>query len=454
MLNYRRGISKYDIECHKKYGNMWGLYEGLLPVLIITEPDMIKNVLVKEFYSVFTNRHFLGPTGIMKKGVARSENEEWKRIRSLLTPTFSSGKLKEMFPIVQEYGDVMVKNMSQEVEKGKSVNMKDIFGAYSMDVTIGTLFGVKVDSLNKPQDPFVKNTRKLITFDFFNPLAFSTALFPFLCRIYDKLNISMFPNEAISFLKKFIDKTKKDRLENPQEHRVDFLQLMMNSQNSKDMESYKPLSDLEILTQSITFIFAGYETTSTTLSFITYLLAIHPHVQKKLQQEIDTVLPNKAPVTYEALVEMEYLDMVVNETMRLHPVAIRLNRLSKKDAVINGVFIPKGTQVAIPVFVLHRDPKYWPDPEEFHPERFSKENKDRINPFTFLPFGHGPRNCIGMRFSLINMKLAIVKILQNFSLSPCEETEIPLKLGKKVINTPENPIFLKIISRNGAINEG
>ncbi|XP_028714778.1 cytochrome P450 3A13-like isoform X2 [Peromyscus leucopus] len=454
MLNYRRGIWKYDIECHKKYGNMWGLYDGTLPVLVITEPDMIKNVLVKAFYSVFTNRHPFGPPGIMKKGITRSENEEWKRIRSLLTPTFSSGKLKEMFHIIQEYGDLLVKNMSQELEKGKNVTTKDIFGAYSMDVTTSTLFGVKVDSLNNPQDPFVKNTRKLFIFDFFNPLAFSTALFPFLSRVYDKLNICVFPSDATSFFKNFMEKTKKDRLEDTQEHRVDFLQLMMNSQNSKDTESYKPLSDLEILAQTITFIFAGYEPTSTALSFIAYLLAIHPSVQKKLQQEIDAVLPNKAPATYEALVEMEYLDMVVNETMRLYPVIARINRLSKEDAEINGVFIPKGTLVVIPTFVLHQNPKYWPEPEEFHPERFSKENKDRINPYTYLPFGHGPRHCIGMRFALINMKLAIVKILQNFSLSPCEETEVPLKLSKKMIHAPENPIVLKIISRNGAINEG
>ncbi|OBS59010.1 hypothetical protein A6R68_09865, partial [Neotoma lepida] len=153
-----------------------------------------------------------GPPGFMKKGIVRSENEEWKRIRTLLTPTFSSGKLKEMFSIIQEYGDVLVKNMSWEAEKGKTVTMRDIFGAYSMDVITGTLFGVKVDSLNNPQDPF----------------------------IYNKLNICMFPSDATSFFKKFIEKTKKDRLENTQKNRVDFLQLMMNAQNSKDMESHKP----------------------------------------------------------------------------------------------------------------------------------------------------------------------------------------------------------------------
>ncbi|OBS67756.1 hypothetical protein A6R68_03703, partial [Neotoma lepida] len=165
---------------------------------------MIKNVL------------FFGPPGFMKKSVSRSENEEWKRIRSLLTPTFSSRKLKEMFPIIQEYGDLLVKNMNQKVEKGKTLTMKDIFGAYIMDVITGTLFGVKVDSLNNPQDPFVKNTRKLFTLDNFKPLAFSTVLFPLLSRIYNKLNICMYPSDATSFFKKFIEKTKKDRLENTQ----------------------------------------------------------------------------------------------------------------------------------------------------------------------------------------------------------------------------------------------
>ncbi|KAK7798369.1 hypothetical protein U0070_018539 [Myodes glareolus] len=359
----------------------------------------------------------------MKRGITRSENEEWKRLRTLLSPTFSSGKLKEMFPIIQHYGDSLVKHIGQKAEKGKPVNMKEIFGAYSMDVITSTTFGVEVDSLNNPQDPFVRNTKKLLNFGIFNPLLFSTALFPFLKGLYDKLNICILPNDATSFLQNFVNKAKKDRLEDNQKRQVDFLQLMINSQNLKDMENHKALSDTEIMAQSIIFIFAGYETTSTTLSFIMYLLATHPDVQKKLQREIDLALPKKAPATYEALLEMKYLDMVVSETMRLYPVANRVSRINKTDAEINGMLIPKGTVVIIPVFALQRDPKYWPEPEEFRPERFSKENKDRINPYTYLPFGYGPRQCIGMRFALINMKLAIVKILQNYSLLPCEETE-------------------------------
>lgn len=227
---------------------------------------------------------------------------------------------------------------------------------------------------------------------------------------------------------------------------------MIDSQNSKETESHKALSDLELVAQSIIFIFAGYETTSSVLSFIIYELATHPDVQQKLQQEIDAVLPNKAPATYDAMVQMEYLDMVVNETLRLFPIAIRLERVCKKDVEINGVFIPKGAMVVIPTYALHHDPKYWTEPEEFRPERFSKKNKDSIDPYIYTPFGTGPRNCIGMRFALMNMKLAIIKVLQNFSFKPCKETQIPLKLGNQGLLQSEKPIVLKAESRDGTLS--
>ncbi|XP_011787361.1 PREDICTED: cytochrome P450 3A8-like, partial [Colobus angolensis palliatus] len=135
-------------------------------------------------------------------------------------------------------------------------------------------------------------------------------------------------------------------------HRVDFLQLMIDSQNSKETESHKALSDQELLAQSIIFIFAGYETTSSVLSFTIYELATHPDVQQKLQMEIDAVLPNK----------------IASE----------------------------------------------------------EKNKGRNignDPYIYTPFGTGPRNCIGMRFALMNMKLALIKVLQNFSFKPCKETQ-------------------------------
>ncbi|XP_023052980.1 cytochrome P450 3A43 isoform X4 [Piliocolobus tephrosceles] len=275
------------------------------------------------------------------------------------------------------------------------------------------------------------------------------ALFPFLTPVFEVLNIGLFPKDVTHFLKNSIERMKESRLKDKQKHRVDFFQQMIDSQNSKETKSHKALSDLELVAQSIIIIFAAYDTTSTTLPFIMYELATHPDVQQKLQEEIDAVLPNKAPVTYDALVQMEYLDIVVNETLRLFPVVSRVTRVCKKDIEINGVFIPKGLAVMVPIYALHHDPKYWTEPEKFCPERFSKKNKDNIDPYRYIPFGAGPRNCIGMRFALTNIKLAVIKALQNFSFEPCEETQIPLKLNNLPILQPEKPIVLKVHLRDG-----
>ncbi|KAK7797023.1 hypothetical protein U0070_012292 [Myodes glareolus] len=364
----------------------------------------------------------------MSKALTESKDEEWKRIRALLSPTFTSGKLKEMFPIIEQYGDSLVKYLRREAEKGKPLTMKEVLGAYSMDVITSTSFGVNVDSLNNPKDPFVEKTKKLIKLDVFDPLLMSVVLFPFLTPIYEMLNVSVFPKDSIAFFKKFVDRMKENRLNSGEKHRVDFLQLMMNSQNnSKDKESHKVLSDVEIMAQSTIFTFGGYETTSITLAFALHSLATHPDIQKKLQEEIDVALPNKAPPSYDKVMEMEYLDMVLSETLRLYSIANRLERVCKQDVEMNGVFIPKGSVVMIPTFSLHRDPQYWPEPEAFRPERFSKENKGNINPYVYMPFGNGPRNCIGMRFALMNMKLALTKLLQNFSFQPCKETQVRKK---------------------------
>ncbi|XP_028640341.1 cytochrome P450 3A9-like [Grammomys surdaster] len=412
------------------------------------DPDIIKTVLVKECYSTFTNRRSFGPLGILKKAITLSENEEWKRLRTLLSPTFTSGKLKEMFPMINQYADLLVKNMKHEAEKENPITTKDIFGAYSMDVITGTSFGVNVDSLNNPQNPFVQKVKKLLKFNFLDPFFLSVIFFPFLTPVFEALEITVFPKDVMRFFRTSVEQMIEKRVQGKVKQRLDFLQLMINSQSSEHRKAEQGLSDVEIVAQSIFFIFAGYETTSSALSFTLYLLATHPDIQKKLQDEIDAALPNKAPVTYDALVQMEYLDKVVNETLRLYPVGGRLERVCKKDVEINGVFIPKGTVVMVPTFALHKDPKCWPEPEAFCPERFSKKNQDSINPYTYLPFGNGPRNCIGMRFALMNMKVALVRVLQNFCFQPCKETQIPLKLRKKGFFQPEKPIILSAVSRD------
>uniref|UniRef100_A0A8C6XJ93 unspecific monooxygenase n=1 Tax=Naja naja TaxID=35670 RepID=A0A8C6XJ93_NAJNA len=420
------GRTNFDIACFKKYGKIWGIYDGRQPILAITDPELIKIILVKESYSTFLNRG-------LNTSIVTAEDEQWKRIRTVLSPTFTSGKLKEMLPIIQNY----VKNLSvllqKKADRDELVDVKEILGAYSMDVITSTSFGINTDSINNPKDPFVQQVKKLMTSSLLSPLFILSYVAPWLKPLLEKMNLSIFSNESMEFFARSITKLKEKRHSEIFllfQGRVDFLQLMMDSQNSLTSHemngvnhTYKGLTDSEILSQAIIFIFAGYETVSSALSYLMYELAIQPDIQQKLQEEIEEVLPNKAPITYEALMQIEYLDMVLSETLRMHPGISRLQRVCKNTIELNGITIPKGMAIVIPPVILHFNPEYWPEPERFRPERFSKEVKEQINPYTYLPFGAGPRNCIGMRFAFLTMKAAVVSLMQHFTFQPCKETQ-------------------------------
>ncbi|KAL7979274.1 hypothetical protein Chor_015298, partial [Crotalus horridus] len=425
-FGFRYGRSNFDMVCYKKYGKMWGTYDGRRPILAITDPEIIKIVLIKESYSTFLNRGNFAPRGQLKTSIVTAEDEQWKRIRTVLSPTFTSGKLKEMFPIIQNYVKNLLVLLQKKADREELVDVKKIFGAYSMDVVTSTSFGVDTDAMNNPKDPFVQQAQKLMTADFLSPLFILLYVVPWLTPLLEKMNVNIFSNESVEFFARSITKLKEKRAQEGPKGRVDFLQLMIESQNSLTSHemngvnhTYKGnhakerlangsikkddpvrvhllqwflelgflcitrwpstflssllhvgLTDSEILAQAIIFIFAGYETISSALSYLTYELAIHPDIQQKLQEEIDIVLPNKAPITYDALMQMEYLDMVLSETLRKHPSTGRLQRVCKKTIKLNGITIPKGMFIMIPPTILHYDPEYWPEPDQFRPERY------------------------------------------------------------------------------------
>ncbi|XP_023189868.1 cytochrome P450 3A56-like isoform X1 [Xiphophorus maculatus] len=474
MLNYRRGFFNFDQECYRKYGKIWGIYDGRQPVLCVADPEIIKAILVKECYSFFTNRRNFHLDGPLYDSLFNAEDDQWKRIRSVLSPSFTSGRLKEMFEVMKSHSANLIRSMKKKADKGEALELKEFFGSYSMDVVTSTAFSVDIDSLNNPSDPFVTNIKKMLKFDFLNPLFLAVAFFPFLGPIFEKLEFSFFPKSVTDFFFASLEKIKSNRETSQQKSRVDFLQLMIDSQKNNGLQTDKSetyfkhsqyhtathltimnhvvfsagLSDHEILSQSMIFIFAGYETSSSSLSFLAYNLATNPEVMRKLQEEIDSTFPNKAPVQYQPLMEMDYLDSVINESLRLFPIAARLERVAKASVEINGLVIPKDMVILVPTWPLHRDPEIWPEPEKFKPERFSKKNKEDIDPYTYMPFGLGPRNCIGMRFALVVMKLAVVEILQQYSFSVCRETEIPFEMDVQGLLAPKRPIQLKLIPRS------
>ncbi|XP_060755323.1 cytochrome P450 3A30-like isoform X1 [Neoarius graeffei] len=452
FLQYRKGIHLFDMECFQKYGKIWGIYDARQPVLSVMDKDIIKTILIKECYSNFTNRRNFRLNGPLYDAVSIAEDEDWRRIRSILSPSFTSGRLKEMFGIMKSHSHSLVANLQKTSERGESADIKEFFGAYSMDVVTSTAFSVDIDSLNNPKDPFVTNIKKMLKFDLLSPLFLAISLFPFLIPLLEKMDFAFFPTTVTDFFYASLQKIKSQHVTKDHKKRVDFMQLMIDSQKSEkddlnDKETNKGLTDHEILSQSMIFIFAGYETSSSTLSFLFYNLATNPETMKKLQEEIDQTFSNKAEIDYDSVMNMDYLDAALNESLRLFPIALRLERVCKKTVEINGIIIPKDTVITVPIYALHRDPEYWTDPETFNPERFTQKNKESIEPYVYMPFGLGPRNCIGMRFALVAMKLAIVEILQRFDISLSEETKVPLKLSTTGLLAPDEPIKLYFTPR-------
>ncbi|CAL1286918.1 unnamed protein product [Larinioides sclopetarius] len=195
--------------------------------------------------------------------------------------------------------------------------------------------------------------------------------------------------------------------------------------------SKKNLSHFEMVAQCVVFFLAGYDATVLTLSYICYMLALHPEIQDQLREDLKQTLKEKdGELTYDSLQSVKLLDNIVSETLRILPPSVRIERHCAMDYELGEQKIPikKGMIVTIPVYAMHRDPEFFPDPEKFDPDRWSVENKQNMEPYIYLPFGLGPRNCVGMRFALTEIKVAIAYAVLNFNIKRCPKTKVPLDI--------------------------
>lgn len=243
-------------------------------------------------------------------------------------------------------------------------------------------------------------------------------VFPEISR---KLHFRQTPKEPTEFFLNAFLQTFEYREKNKIK-RNDFVSLLL------DLKDY--FTPVELAAESLLVFIGGFETSSTLLTFTLYELALAPEIQDRLRDEIKSELSeNDGKLTYEMLFGMKYLDMVINEALRKYPPIPTGGRRCTKQYQIPGtnLIIPKGCPVTLAFYSVHRDPEHYPEPDKFDPERFSPENAKKRTPYTFLPFGEGPRNCIGMRFGLMQSKLAVVKILQHFEVLVNDKTTIPMQ---------------------------
>lgn len=412
-----------------------GIYEGRRPTLMLRDPELIRLIMVRDF------DHFVDRPALrfrqrpsVNSMLITLQGAHWKSVRATLTPTFTSGKIKAMSLLVMDVGKQMVTYLEKTIDKpdGCDLEMKDFFGRFTLDVIASCAFGVQCDSLATPDAEFATYAGKFNDVPIIERLMiFSLLLFaPSLARFFP---LSFMNRGVLNFLETVVQDTKAQRIKNGI-RRNDFLQLMIDTSDAEKAEGKKPvLTEDIVIAQSILFLLAGFETSSTVLSFTAYELALNPEIQSKLREEIFKVLEkHQGECTYEAVQEMEYLDMVIHESMRKHPPVARMDRMCTAEYEVpeTPVKLQPGASVTIPVMGLHYDPQYYPNPEKFDPMRFSSEEKAKRSPYVYLPFGAGPRNCIGARFALTSTKMAIAYLLQDFRVEPCAKTEVPYAYSK------------------------
>ncbi|XP_062613446.1 cytochrome P450 3A24-like [Saccostrea cucullata] len=454
------GMHGFDEKMIQSYGSIVGLYLGSIPSLLIADPEIIKKITTKDFSKAPNRLNVVRNKSELKHGLSAVEDDHWRFMRNTLLPTFSSGKMRKMNPILRKKYQLLLEGLKKEADEGKTIEFKEIFGRYTMDVIAALGFGMDIDSQTNPDNKFVKYAKEL----FNNKLSlrfFLIFVLPFAERILDYFELSPLNNRRVmNFFKSAVHQAVKMRDEGDQ-NRTDLLQLMLNAHKDtekneiesehsyeEDPNKWKKrgLTEDEVTGNALLFILAGFDTTASSLTFMAYCLATNPDCQEKLIEEIDSTLGKEIP-TYDNVQKIDYMEWVFNETLRLYPPAVRTDRVSKVEMDIGGYKIPKGVDMSFAIYSLQRDPKYWPEPDKFDPERFSPENKAERHPYAFLPFGHGPRNCIGQRLAAMEAKCAIIYILQHYRFVTCSETEIPVKLDTSALLKPRNGIKLKLEER-------
>ncbi|KAK8388285.1 hypothetical protein O3P69_020346 [Scylla paramamosain] len=394
--------------------SMCGLYEFSRPILVIWGTEMLKHFFVKDFDHFSDRRDFKLNSGHRREKmamemVARKNGEEWKKMRAIISPTFSSGKIKSMFPLVCDKADALVQFLMRQAAQNQQVEMKKTFGRYTLDTIASCAFGIECNSLVDENAEF---PRMVEAYFAKSPgRVFKILLHKFIPGFFKLLNISI-QSPAADF---FIDVVKQAiAAREAGMKRGDFLDLLLEARDSTgDPNSKYVLNDLGIVAQCVMFLVAGYDTTTSLLSFSSFLLAKHENQQQRLRDEVQQLVKEHGCITYQGIMEAKLLEACLQETLRLYPPGIQLERACTKACSLpgTGLTLKPGDLVQVPIWCLHHDPNYWPDPETFIPDRFLPENKGNIHPFTHIPFGIGPRNCIAMRFALMEAKVALAKLL-------------------------------------------
>lgn len=443
-----------DLERYKKYGRVYGMFESGKPSLFVAEPELLKQILLKDFL-VLPNRrtaNFFEP--LFDYMLSVIAYPRWKTIRKYYSPAFTSGKLRKMEHQIESCTKSTMIHLQKAAEEERDLELGHFYGNFSLDLIARFAFGTRLDSHSDQANDFVTHAKKVFGADF----SVSLIIHFLLPGVAQFFRLKLHNPATQDYFKSLSERVIKDRVDS-KTRQDDFLQHMIDYQQGKcatdasketadvaekifDVDSKladseetqsSALTAEEAMAQCFMFLVAGQGTTSSLVAFTLYMLALNPEIQEKLREEVDQCVEKHGEYPpMEVVTKLEYLHGVISETLRMFPPASRLERETIKDYVLGdtGIMIPKGCVVAVPLYAMHHDPEYFPDPHTFRPERFIGDNLANIRPYTYLPFGAGPRNCVGMKLGLQASKMAVLQSVRIAQFVRTDKTKVPLDFFK------------------------
>ncbi|KFO79690.1 Cytochrome P450 4V2, partial [Cuculus canorus] len=434
---------------------LFKLWIGPLPFVILYSPENVEVILTSSKHIEKSYLYkFLQPW--LGTGLLTSTGNKWRSRRKMITPTFHFEILTDFLEVMNEQGVILLEKLEKHVDKEPFDVFLDIT-LCALDIICETAMGKNVSAQENKDSEYVRAIYRmsdLIQQRQKSPWFWPDCVYKLFKegREHDR-NLKIlhsFTDTVIAEKAAELERTKQMKCNTDgncegkgSKKRKAFLDMLLSA---TDDEGNK-LSYMDIREEVDTFMFEGHDTTAAAMNWVLYLLGHNPEAQKKVHRELDEVFGNsERPVTMDDLKKLRYLECVVKEALRIYPSVPLFARTLREDCLIRGYRVPKGTNVLVITYALHRDPEIFPDPEEFRPERFFPENCKGRHPYAYVPFSAGPRNCIGQRFAQMEEKALLALILRRFWVDSCQKPE-ELGITGELILRPNNGIWIKLKRR-------
>jgi enediyne biosynthesis protein E7 len=406
------------IELFARYGDTYRVYVPARAsyTYVIHHPDDVKRVLVGNHKNYIKGVGLDRVRILLGKGIMTSEGELWKRQRYMMQPFFHRRVITEFASVIAAANDRFIERWEALTAHGELVNLTDEMSELTLEIVLRAIFGADLDRLTQQLggNPF-----EVITKESGRNLQFAYKF-----RSLTKLVAGLIAR----------------RRTEEREH-FDYLGMLMGA---RDKDSGEPMPERELIDEVLTLIVAGHETTASGLNWTWYLLSQHPEVAARLHAEIDASAELAAP-QLAAMEGLSYTRQVIDEALRLYPPGWLLSRRTLEPDVLGGYDIPANANVLLPLYLLHRHPGFWKEPETFSPERFAPEHEAERPRFAYMPFAAGPRHCIGETLALYEMFVHLYKVARRYRLTYVPDK--PLELEAQINLRTRHPLHMRLERR-------